>query len=495
MPDSKPFANLPPMANMDATIDSSPPMPPSDHDGSKTPLLIRTHLPSSAFESFGVIAGYQLIEKLGEGGMGTVYLAEDTNLKRRVALKVMKPHIAAEPISRERFYREARAAAALEHDNIVAIYRVDEENGIPYLAMPLLKGESLGGYLQRIPRPDLNFILKVGRDVANGLAAAHAQGLVHRDIKPDNIWIEPVPGEPGNNFRAKILDFGLARPRQEDGVLLTRQGAFLGTPAYVAPEQARGMSVDQRADLFSLGCVLYEMCAGRRPFTGVDTMAVLTSLISEHPHEPRLINPETPPALSMLVMQLLEKDSARRPGSANVVADLLKQIHTAIAGGAAPSSIGRRIEQDWKPEEPRSMLPFFLVGILVLLIAGGYAAYKYVPPAGPGIVEVSTDGDADTKYINSGGMKITNKEDGTVKKMLPTERKLTTLPAGNYRAEVEGSTALYVKSDKNFDGKPTGRSVDFKLEPGQTVKLIVTLTGGGSTPPKDNKPGEKEKDR
>jgi serine/threonine protein kinase len=488
MPNSEPFRNLnlPPMSNMDATVDSSPPSAASDpgQDG-KTPLLIRTHLPSSSIEAFGIIGGYQLIEKLGEGGMGTVYMAEDVSLKRRVAVKVMKPNMAVEPISRDRFFREARAAAALEHDNIVAIHQVSEENGVPYLVMPLLKGESLGGYLTRQPRPSLEFILKVGRDVALGLAAAHTQGLVHRDIKPDNIWIEPIPGE-GSNFRAKILDFGLARPRQEDGALLTRQGAFLGTPAYVAPEQARGMEVDQRADLFSLGCVMYEMTAGRRPFAGVDTMAVLTSLISEHPHEPRSFNPDVPPALSMLIMQLLEKDAGKRPNNAVIVADLLKQVQAALAGGASPSTIGRRLEEPvaaWQPEEPRSVLPWFLLGLLVLFGAGGYAIYKYKPPPGPGTVEISAEAnDANVRYSGSSGLKIED-ETGKIIKKIASERKFI-LPVGKYKAEIEGVSSggpgLELKVEEAGNAGISKKSVDFKVEPGATVKLKVVLV-------KDNK--------
>ncbi len=481
------------MAPMDATVDSSPPQPPSDPGSDKTPLMIRTNLPSYAVEAFGTIAGYQLIEKLGEGGMGTVYLAEDVTLKRRVAVKVMRPNIAAEPISRERFFREARAAAALEHDNIVAIHQVAEENGVPYLVMPLLKGESLGSFLQKNSRPDIHFILKVGRDVASGLAAAHAEGLVHRDIKPDNIWIEPVPGGD-RDFRAKILDFGLARPRTEDGALLTRQGAFLGTPAYVSPEQARGLDVDNRADLFSLGCVLYEMSAGRRPFVGVDTMAVLTSLISEQPRDPQSYNPDVPPALAMLIMQLLEKDASRRPVSAMVVADLIKQIQAALSGGAQPSSIGRRIEEvPWKaPDEPRSLLPWFLLGLVAIFGAIGYGLYKFEPPKGPGSLEIVMDDAVSDKYNNkSDGIRITD-ANGKVNAIRGSARIIKTLAAGEYTAEILGAKEplQLAVEDKGSSSSTKSNKITFKVEPGAVAKIRVVLVGPTSDPK-----GHSEKDK
>jgi tRNA A-37 threonylcarbamoyl transferase component Bud32 len=270
------------------------------------------------------LAGYKLVEKLGEGGMGAVFIAEDIALRRRVALKTMKPELAARELSKQRFFREARAAARIEHDNIVPIYQVGEENGVPFLAMALLKGESLGDFLKKTPRPDLDFLLKAGQDTAEGLAAAHEQGLIHRDIKPDNIWIEPLPKNAG--VRAKILDFGLARPQSEDESLLTQEGAILGTPAYMAPEQARGEAVDHRADLFSLGCVLYQMATGRRPFTGASVVAVLTAIATETPPGPMTLNPTLPPILADLIMRLLEKDAARRIQSANEVVEALRSL-------------------------------------------------------------------------------------------------------------------------------------------------------------------------
>src|SRR5262245_42026123 len=182
------------------------------------------------------LGGYVLLQPLGQGGMGEVYLAVDAVLGRRVAVKVMRPDIAARPGFRDKFLREARAAAALQHDHVVPIYHVGEDGGVPFIAMPLLQGESLEDRLGREGRLPAAEVARVGREVAEGLAAAHAAGLVHRDVKPANLWLEAPGG------RVKVLDFGLARPVEAGG--LTQSGAVLGTPQYMAPEQGDGRPVD-----------------------------------------------------------------------------------------------------------------------------------------------------------------------------------------------------------------------------------------------------------
>ncbi len=275
--------------------------------------------PQSAGE-LGRLGGYRIMRVLGQGGMGMVLEAVDLRLRRKVAMKVMKPEIAVKETHRQRFLREAQAAAAVEHDHIVPIFQIGEENGIPFIAMPFLKGEPLDARLKRA-RLDVPEIITIGRQTAEGLAAAHAQGLIHRDIKPGNIWLE---SNPSSTFRVKILDFGLAR-LSSDELHLTQSGAIMGTPAYMAPEQARGKQVDHRADLFSLGCIMYEMCTGQRAFTGSDTMAILTALALDTPTEPSEVNRQIPPALSRLVMHLLEKEPGRRCASAREVVDALRK--------------------------------------------------------------------------------------------------------------------------------------------------------------------------
>jgi WD40 repeat protein len=267
----------------------------------------------------GRLGPYRVVKVLGTGGMGVVFQARDPDLERFVALKAMKPALAASDSSRRRFLREARATAALEHDHIVHIYQVAEDRGIPYLAMPMLKGETLEDRLRRDKPLPAAEVLRIGREVAEGLAAAHQAGLIHRDIKPSNIWLE---GERG---RVKILDFGLARA-EADGSQLTQTGAVAGTPEYMAPEQAQGEKVDARCDLFSLGCVLYRACTGEVPFKGNTTMSLLLALAQQQTRPPHVRNPETPRALSDLVMRLLAKEPSGRPPSARAVVEAIEAI-------------------------------------------------------------------------------------------------------------------------------------------------------------------------
>ena len=265
----------------------------------------------------GRLGPYRVLKILGAGGMGVVYRAEDPQLQRMVALKVMLPSLAASASARERFLREARAAAKVEHDHVVAIYQVGEDRGVPYLAMPLLRGESLDDRLKRERLPPAE-ALRIARETATGLEAARKRGLIHRDIKPANLWLEEETG------RVKILDFGLARAAAGDAQL-TQEGAILGTPAYMAPEQAGG-TADHRADLFSLGCVLYRMATGEAPFKGTDTISTLMAVATEEPRRPNEVNPALPAALSDLIMRLLAKKPEGRPASAQAVVEAIRAI-------------------------------------------------------------------------------------------------------------------------------------------------------------------------
>jgi serine/threonine protein kinase len=295
--------------------------------------------PPESPDELGRLGPYRILQVLGTGGMGVVYQAEDVHLHRLVALKALLPSLAASAAARRRFLREAQAVAALVHDHIIPIHHVGEACGIPYLAMPFLQGEPLDSRLRREGRLPLADILRIGRETAEGLAAAHTRGLVHRDIKPANLWLETSPGEHGERGvstpwrRVKIVDFGLARSTAEDAHL-TQVGAIVGTPAYMAPEQAEGDSVDARADLFSLGCVLYRMCTGQLPFRGETTIATLLAVATEPPRPLHLLNPLLPKALADLVMQLLAKRPDDRPGSARAVAEALAAIEQALARGA-----------------------------------------------------------------------------------------------------------------------------------------------------------------
>jgi serine/threonine protein kinase len=331
---------LPPATAEPATI---PPAPrPADGVDSEYLEILE---PPQAPDELGRLGPYRVLRVLGAGGMGVVFEAEDPALSRRLAVKAMLPGLAAGKAARERFLREARSAAALEHDNIVPIYQVGEDRGVPVIAMPFLKGEPLDARLHREGALPATEVVRIGREVARGLAAAHEKGLIHRDIKPANIWLE------GDEGRAKVLDFGLARSAADQQ--LTQTGAIIGTPAYMSPEQAAGKKLDSRSDLFSLGAVLYRMAAGRQPFEGADTISTLMAVSTEEPAPPSEVNPRVPEGLSGLIMDLLEKAPEGRPVSAREVIEAL----SALEAGTAPARPARAARPRWRRETKAEELP------------------------------------------------------------------------------------------------------------------------------------------
>jgi serine/threonine protein kinase len=264
----------------------------------------------------GTLGEYEVKEVIGRGGMGVVLKAFDPALHRVVAIKVLAPALADSPDARRRFTREAQAAAAVCHDHIVAVHAVREADGLPYLVMQYVPGESLQEKLDRAGPLEAVDVVRIGVQTAQALAAAHAQGLIHRDVKPANILLED------GLARVKVTDFGLARMADDAG--LTGAGVVAGTPAYMAPEQARGEQVDHRADLFSLGSVLYALCTGGPPFRGATPLAVLRQVSDGTQTPVRALNPEVPAWLESLVGRLLAKDPAGRFQSAAEVAALLE---------------------------------------------------------------------------------------------------------------------------------------------------------------------------
>jgi urea transport system substrate-binding protein len=289
--------------------------------------------PATSPDELGWLAHYRVLRLLGRGGMGTVFLAEDTHLQRPVALKVIVPEYAGNLVARERFLREARASAALKNDHIITIYQVGQDRDVPFLAMEFLEGETLDMRLIRGGALPAGEVLRIAREVTDGLAAAHAHGLIHRDVKPANIWLEAPGG------RVKILDFGLARAAGTRSGL-TATGDVMGTPDYMSPEQARGKDLDARTDLFSLGAVLYAMASGQKPFPGDSVMAVLTALAVDTPRPICELKPDVPPALAQLIERLLAKDPANRPESAAEVAQTLAAIEP---GTPAPTAVNPRL--------------------------------------------------------------------------------------------------------------------------------------------------------
>jgi serine/threonine protein kinase len=276
----------------------------------------------STGESIGAVGDYRIDKWLGQGGMGVVLLAFDSKLLRLVAIKFLTPRLAASRLARIRFTREAQAAAAINHENVVTIHDMGEHEGLPYMVMEYVAGISLAQRLNQEGILQLKSILRIGIQCASGLAKAHSQGLIHRDVKPANILLE------GGLDKAKITDFGLCCVAAEPW-RLTASGVLLGTPAYMSPEQAAGDGLDHRSDLFSLGSVLYQMCTGEPPFAGPSVRAILTRVRSGEPRRIRELNPDIPPALERQISRLMAKNPADRFASAG---DVVRVLGALLAG-------------------------------------------------------------------------------------------------------------------------------------------------------------------
>jgi len=345
-----------------AAIDS-PLLPPRSGDGKRA-------------DPFGLsgltVSHFHVEEPLGAGGMGVVYRADDTRLGRAVALKFLLPQYGLDESAKQRFLQEAHAAAALDHPNLCTVHEVGEtEEGQLYLAMTLYVGETLTARLAREGPLGVQDALAIARQIADGLACAHAAGIVHRDLKPGNLILLP-------DGTVKVLDFGLAKVK---GLSLTRSGVQLGTVAYMAPEQICGEAVDVRADLWALGVVLYEMLTGRRPFEGEHDMAVAHAIVNHQPARPSALRADLPPPVEDIVLRLLEKEPTRRYFAAGeVLRDLATAQPTIEAPRATSHGLLRRRawRQSWRRRWPRGVsLSVIALGGVALAVGAGLTWRAY----------------------------------------------------------------------------------------------------------------------
>src|SRR5262249_35178733 len=333
----------------------------------------------------GRLVSCEGLEVLGRGGTGVVLRAFDEKLHRVVAIKALAGTLAGNGAARQRFVREARAAAAVTHENVIAIHAVEDDGPVPYLVMQCISGTTLQKKLDRCGPLPAGSVLRIGLQIAEGLAAAHRHGLIHRDIKPANVLLE------NGVERVTILDFGLARAA--DDASLTQSGYVAGPPLYMPPEQARGETVDYRTDLFSLGSVLYALSPGPPPFRAENTLAVLRRVCDDTPRPIRESNPATPAALEAAVARLLAKDPAARFQSAAEVAGVLSRLLAEVHAGRNPADPQPAPEpvvsgRGGTPSASRRSFRWLRWPALGLLLAGtllaGWAWWKNRPGWPPG---------------------------------------------------------------------------------------------------------------
>jgi uncharacterized protein (TIGR03067 family) len=430
-------------------------------------------------DSLGRIGHYEVLQVLGRGGFGIVFRAFDEVLQRVVAVKVLAPQMAATSPARKRFLREAQSSAQVRHENVVQVYEVNEQP-LPYLVMEFIPGETLQQRLDRTGPLDVPEVLRIGRQIAEGLAAAHANGLIHRDIKPANVLIEGGP-----QHRVRITDFGLARAA--DDASISQSGVVAGTPMYMAPDQAKGETFDHRADLFSLGSVLYAMLSGRPPFRATTTLAVLKRVAEDMPRPIREIIPEVPEWFCRIVEKLHAKDPADRFQSARDVADLLADCEAQLTAHKAVKDIsgfpGRRAGRPRR----RRWLEFVAGAVVVLaglVVWAGPHAMRYLRNRGE--VEIVPQPGLTSVIVLQNGATVHDWLD------MRTPRVLS-LPAGQYVLNMGlkpgytyEASGWEVEKRGLFDGTKfmtSGSSLQLTVARGERVTVRAVTRAEPARPP------------
>jgi len=407
--------------------------------------------PPSHPEMLGRLGRYEIERVIGSGGMGLVLKAFDTELNRPVAIKVLARHLAHSSAARQRFARESKAAAAVVHEHVVAIHDVQTDGDFPYLVMPYIAGESLQARVERSGPLEARQIMRIAIQAAAGLAAAHEQGVIHRDVKPANILLE------NGVERALITDFGLART--VDDATLTRTGIVAGTPHYMSPEQANGEATDHRTDLFSLGCVLYFMATGRPPFRGERAMGVLHRICHDTHRPAWQAGGDVPDELSDLIDDLLEKRPSRRPAGAADVKDRLSRMLAGLQHHPARRLGSRRRIGRWLRQHKLAAASLVLLSVVGLFLAAVVA--KPRPPAisdVPGSAAKSPaaiESNAQRQALQTEYAALAAEDLVEVEQQQDVARRLE-------RLEALSQASVFVRPDGEFEQQI--RSVDGRLE-------------------------------